>query len=497
MLGSRLLWAIVLGFLLGVLSRSFFSFGVAYVLFLLTLAATFVACGIMYREKLLPLVIVAVMLISCAGGIVRMSLAALSGDPRLTSLLNKHIVLMGAVSAEPDVRDAGIYVPLHVYALLSGSTSSPVDARILVSVSPHTPVAYGDEVIVSGMLSLPAPFDTGLGRQFDYQDYLGVSGITYVMSFVQMHQTGKNESNILRRSAIAIKQIYLRGESAVLPEPEAGLAGGITVGDKRSIGPELSADFQKVNLMQMVVLSGYNITVVANAAARLFATLSRYIQGLAGVFIVCIFIAISGGASSAVRAGMMAVLAIYARASKRTYNALRALAIVAFAMILWNPFLLAFDPGFQLSCLAMLGLTLFTTPIARYIAWIPERFALREIFASTLATQITVLPLLLYQDGQLSILALPANVLAMMPIPFAMLASCIAALCGIVFGSLATPVAYPAYMILSYVISVAHTLASLPFASITIAVFGVEWMAGAYVILFGIAYLFHRRYETD
>jgi len=426
-----------------------------------------------------------------------MSLASLSGDPRLASSIDKHVVLMGTVSAEPDVRDAGIHVPLHVYALLLGTTSSSVDARILVSVSPHTPVEYGDEVIVSGILSLPASFDTSLGRQFDYPDYLGVSGITYVMSFAQLHQTGKNDGNVVQRAAIAIKQIYLRGESAVLPEPEAGLAGGITVGDKRSIGPALSVDFQKVNLMQMVVLSGYNITVVANAAALLFSPLSRYVQGSVGVLIVCLFIAISGGASSAVRAGLMATLAIYARTSHRTYNALRALAVVAFAMVLWNPFLLAFDPGFQLSCLAMLGLTLFTTPIARYLAWIPERFALREIVASTIATQMTVLPLLLFQDGQLSILSLPANVLAMIPIPFAMLTSCIAALFGIVFGSLATPISFPAYATLSYVIWVAHTLAALPFSSVSIPVFGVGWMVCAYVGLFTVAFFLKKKPAVD
>jgi competence protein ComEC len=192
----------------------------------------------------------------------------------------------------------------------------------------------------------------------------------------------------------------------------------------------------------------------------------------------------------------MAILAIYARASHRTYDALRALAVVAFVMVLWNPFVLAFDPGFQLSGLAMLGLTLFTTAIARYIAWIPERFALREIVASTIATQITVLPLLLYQDGQLSLLALPANVLAMMPIPFAMLASCIAALCGIVFGSPATPVAFPAYATLTYVIWVAHTLAALPFSSITIPVFGVGWVVCAYVVLGSVAFLLHGKSQA-
>ena len=189
----------------------------------------------------------------------------------------------------------------------------------------------------------------------------------------------------------------------------------------------------------------------------------------------------------------MAMLAMYARHAGRTYEPLRALLVAAFAMTLWNPFTLAFDPGFQLSALAMLGLTLFTPVFDRHLAWIPKRFALREIVSSTLATQIAVLPLILYQDGLLSLLALPANVLAMIPVPLAMLASFAAAIGGMIFGSYAAPLALPAYMLLSYIIEVAHFFASLPFASVTIGTFSVWWMIGAYAILFGGFLVYEKR----
>jgi competence protein ComEC len=283
------------------------------------------------------------------------------------------------------------------------------------------------------------------------------------------------------------------GEAAVLPEPEAGLAGGITVGDKRSIGTKLAADFQKVGLMQMVVLSGYNITVVANFAARLLVWTSRYVQCGAGIFVVIFFILISGGASSAVRAGLMAVLAMYARVSGRTYDSLRALAVTAFIMVAWNPFILAFDPGFQLSVLAMLGLTLFTPRIAAHCSWITERYALREIVSSTIATQLTVLPLLLYQDGTLSILAIPANILAMVPVPLAMLSSCIAAVGGMLLDAYAVPIAYPAYLLLDYIIAVARFFSSLPFSSVSVGIFSIWWVLVSYGALITGAWYIQKR----
>jgi len=404
--------------------------------------------------------------------------------------------IIGTVAAEPDVRDSGVRISVDAKELIIGSSTIPVHAGILVQAPPHAQIRYGDEVHASGTLDLPQAFDTGSGRLFDYPDYLGASSIEYTLSFAQIKSDGKNVGNIVQALVIDIKEKYLAGEDAVLPEPEAGLAGGITVGDKRSIGPDLSADFQKVSLMQMVVLSGYNITVVANAAARILAWAPRSVQFGSGIFVVVFFILISGGATSAVRAGLMAALALYARVSGRTYDALRALVVVAFIMVLWNPFTLAFDPGFQLSALAMLGLTLFTPMFDSYLQWIPNKFALREIVSSTLATQIAVLPLLLYQDGQLSLLALPANVLAMLPVPLAMLASFIAAIGGIFFGAYATPLALPAYFLLSYIIEVAHFLASLPFASVAIGAFNGGWMAAAYAMLFvGFWYLQRRAHN--
>jgi competence protein ComEC len=339
-------------------------------------------------------------------------------------------------------------------------------------------------VRATGTLRLPEAFDTGEGRSFDYPKYLAKDGIGYQLAFAQIEATGENRGNPVKAAAISVKQAYLRGLGAVLSEPESGLAGGITVGDKRSIGSELSADFQKVSLIHMVVLSGYNITVVINAAARLLAWAPRHVQFGGSGLIVVFFVLMSGGAASATRAGAMALIAMYARVSGRMFIALRALAVVAVAMVAWNPLTLAFDPSFQLSALATFGLILFTPHVAARLKWLTERFGIREIVSSTLGTQLAVLPLLLYQNGNLSIVSLPANLLALLPVPFAMLASFMAAIGGMVFGSLAVPLALPAYMLLAYIIKVAQFFAALPFASVAVPAFSAWWMFASYALLF-------------
>lgn len=247
----------------------------------------------------------------------------------------------------------------------------------------------------------------------------------------------------------------------------------------------------------MVVLSGYNITVVINAISYALASLSRVFQFGGSIFVVLFFVLMSGGAASAVRAGAMALVAVLARATGRSYLAGRILGVVAFLMVLWNPYELAFDPSFQLSTLATLGLIAFTPIFAERLTWFTERFGVREIAASTLATQLTVLPLLLYQNGQLSLVALPANLLALLPVPFAMLASFIAAVGGVLFDSYAVPLAYPAYILLAYIIGVAKFFAALPFAAVSVSAFSAWWMFGAYALMFVGFFIFRKLYPHE
>ena len=105
--------------------------------------------------------------------------------------------------------------------------------------------------------------------------------------------------------------------------------------------------------------------------------------------------------------------------------------------------------------------------------------------ATPRGTQLAVLPLLMYQNGQLPLFSLPANLLALIAIPPAMAASTIASLAGLIAEPVATLIAFPAYILLTYIIEVAEFFASLPFASVAVSAFSAWWMFGAYAVMFG------------
>ena len=495
-------WTVIGGFLIGVFVRSVFQIPFVFVVFSLVLGIACVMLSLLMREQQRLGVLVAIALISTALGIERMNVSTLSGDPLLSQHLDERIAIEGDVVGEPDVREGSVRLSVAAHHMALKNATSSVSVGVLVVVPAHTTVAYGDHVVAVGTLRAPEAFDTGEGRQFAYPEYLAMQGIEYELSAAVLESREPHLGNPLSAFAISTKHLFLNGLSSALSEPAAGFGGGITVGDKRSIGQSLSADFQKVGLIHMIVLSGYNITVVLNAAAKSLARIPllksvRFAPFAASGIIVALFVLMSGGASSAARAGLMALIGVYARMSGRLFLASRALATAAMALVLYNPFVLVFDPGFQLSMLATLGLIVFTPLFATRLNWIPERFALREIASSTLGTQTAVLPLLLYQNGQFPLYALPANLLTLPFVPFAMLLSLIAGIAGIFLGPLAVVIGFPAYIILQYIVSIASVIAHLPYASISIGAFGPVWMFVAYAFLFIIAAHAHKKKAAE
>ena len=226
--------------------------------------------------------------------------------------------------------------------------------------------------------------------------------------------------------------------------------------------------------------------VVIGFIEWLFRRVHRYVRFSLGTGIAIFFALMTGLASSSVRAASMAVIAIVGKATGRLYLASRALGVVAVGMVLWNPWILAFDPGFQLSVIATWGLISFSPLVAARLTFVTQKLGLREIAATTVGTQLAVLPLLLYQTGRLSLVALPANLLTLIVVPYAMLASFIAGVGGLIFGPLAPIVGFPAHFLLSYILLIAQWAARIPFAVVAVSAVSGATLALVYLVLIAL-----------
>ena len=89
----------------------------------------------------------------------------------------------------------------------------------------------------------------------------------------------------------------------------------------------------------------------------------------------------TGGSATVVRASIMSLIVILGKATGRMHNAALTLFIAAFLMLLHNPRILAFDPSFQLSFLATLGLVYLSPALEKYFHFVPGKWQIRRTFS--------------------------------------------------------------------------------------------------------------------
>ncbi|MCC6290711.1 ComEC/Rec2 family competence protein [Candidatus Nomurabacteria bacterium] len=391
----------------------------------------------------------------------------------LDVFVGEKVQLSGLISAEPDEREKTVRLTF---------TPDHSDEKIMLVAGKYPAHFYGERLVVRGKLDKPENFETDTGREFDYINYLAKDEVYYLINRPELESLGASGSWLVsaRGQLFRFKNFFLTRLTSVLPEPHASLLGGIVIGAKRGLPDEWQDRFRVVGLSHVVVLSGYNITIVSEAVLKVFAFLPM-LWGLAGgAGAILLFTLATGASTTAVRAAIMALVALLARATGRVYQSLDALFLAAFLMILIQPKVLLFDISFQLSFLATFGIIVGPPILQKYFQKVPERFGLREMTVTTISAQLFVLPWILYKLGQLSLVALPLNLLVLAFIPFTMLLGFLT----FVFA----PFAYLAYLFLAYDLWLVEIFAALPFAAVNISYFPLWLVALVYLAYFWFGY---------
>lgn len=486
-MGDKILYAALGGFGAGVFVRSFVNFGAAFSAFFLLLGAIlFLYEKLARAETAFPrgrILFVALFLFSLGLGMFRFDLSELGArDAALDSRLGTAVTFEGVLIEEPDEREDKVFLTVRVDSLLMEGAPTPVEGTVLITADFYPELRYGDRVRATGRLEKPKRVQSEDSRDFDYPAYLAKEGIYYQSFRPHLEKISSGNGNLVKSALFRLKNSFIQNVERVIPEPHAALLAGLVVGAKHSLGAKLLDDFRRAGVIHIVVLSGYNITIVAKAVMKFFSFLPRSAGQLSGALGIVLFAIMTGGSATVVRSSIMALLVILAEATGRTYRIKRALLLAGFFMILQNPKILAFDSSFQLSFLSTLALIYVSPRIEKYFRFVPERFGLREVVTATVATQVFVLPMLLYKMGEVSLVALPVNLLVLAVIPATMFFGFLAGAVGFASALLSLPFAYGAYALLAYELGIVEWFAALPFASVSVAHFPLLAALSVYFI---------------
>lgn len=396
--------------------------------------------------------------------------------------VGRAAVVEGTVADDPDRRSNAVRVVVELDTL-----NTKKFAGTLLAVLPRdTAVQYGDHVVLRGVIEAPEAFETQAGRVFDYPGYLQARGISALMQHATLREVQEGPAS-LYKTLYALKHTFERALERVMREPAVSLMEGLLLGEKSGLPQALTQAFIIAGLIHIVVLSGYNIGVVADWSLRFLGLfLPRRAALITVGLVIVLFAVMAGGGMATVRACLMGLIAVLARYLNRPALALRALFFAVVGMVLWNPLAL-FDVGFILSVLATFGLVtlspFFDTKFKRVPVLRSVGEGVRSTAATTIAVQVYVLPALLYFTGVLSFVSVPINVVVLPFVPLAMLLGFVAGMLALVHPYVALLPALLGEWLLRACIALAEFSAALPLAAVVVPAFPVWVAVLAYVPL--------------
>jgi competence protein ComEC len=413
--------------------------------------------------------------------------------------VDRSVELRGVVSADPDRRSATVHYVVEAIEL--DRVLLEREVSVLVSLPRYPEYAVGDEVIVSGRFILPKDFEIDASRPpFPYVRYLAKDGIGYVMRFPQVIGVHQTPQFFVTKTLSRWKHAILEKGNSIFSEPEGGLLAGMILGEKHALPSDILDQMRIAGLVHIIVVSGYNMTVVAEWVARVFRFLPLAVRSGIGLAVIWMYAGMVSGGAPVIRAAIMTSLALFARMTGNTAIALRLLYLSAAAMILHNPRIVLDDASFHLSFLATLGLIVLSPKITAFfsrkkgtkekeihVSW------WKELFSATISAQMMVVPYILFFSGQLSPYALPANFLALPLVPIAMGLGTLALLFSAILPFAGTTFGFIASIPATWVLMVGGWFAALPGSD---AVFPIPLWGALLLYVVGF-FLLRRLWKRD
>ena len=334
-----------------------------------------------------------------------------------------------------------------------------------------------------------------VSEDFDYREYLRKDKIYSVIYYPQINLIEKNQGNWFFQRVFNFKDKLRNIIEQALPLPQSSVLKAVFLGDRFGLSNQLKEKLNITGTRHIVAISGMHMIIMTQILLFLGLSIGlwRHQVFYFVLIILVLYIVMIGAPASAVRAGIMAGLLLLAQKFGRLRSADRAVIFAATIMLLINPQLLKSDVGFQLSFLAVLGI-IYLKPIfdKRTENW-PNPVRLKDILTMTFAAQLSTLPVLIFHFGRLSLISPLANILIVPLLPAIMISGIVLSFSGLIWLSLAKVIAWPVWLVLTYVVKIVDYLSVIPLAAIEFKSISLIILVGYYLILIWTVIRYNRR----
>lgn len=295
--------------------------------------------------------------------------------------------------------------------------------------------------------------------------------------------------------------------SRLVPGERGALATALLIGDKSELSKSVSAAFSSAGISHLIAVSGLHLSVWCLFILKIFDIFrlrSRIGAVISAVFVV-IFMAVSGFTYSVMRAGLMMLVMLLGTLISRQSDSLNSLGAALVILCFINPYCVM-SLGLRLSFLSTLGIIVgygnIDFPLNPYIERVKNKYARRScefIFGSVRSTVLAcafTLPVMILDLGKVSLISIPANIIADLPASACMILAGLTALTAkLSFLRMITAgLADITGVCASFLINLSKALAAVPHSSLNTTSFLFPlWLVFVLIVLAAVALIYRFR----
>lgn len=346
-------------------------------------------------------------------------------DPLILGKNDIKVEFTGEVSSVREYERYNTYVVDSEVAVDLGAKKTLTFAT---SSSDKT-LKIGDRI--SGLATLTPPKPPEWENAFNDVKYCASRGINYRARLETFEKIGQSQGFLKfigdLRCAVGEKI------ESLFPE-NSGVFRAMMTGDRSGIDDATLSSYRSSGISHVLVVSGLHVGIITLFLLWLLKVLRvahkpRYFITLCILVLFCIF---TGGATSIVRATIMAAVMLISKALNSKSDSLSALSLAFLICVLPNPAAI-FDVGLQLSFGTVFSIICLTPVLSRYIK--TGNANLSALLCASLAATLVSSLIIINMSNALNPLSVFVNVVAVaivgVSLPLAML--------GLILGSIFPP----------------------------------------------------------
>jgi ComEC/Rec2-related protein len=378
------------------------------------------------------------------------------------------------------------------FALVSCIDNRPADLPVFAEASGE-PFSYGDRIISQGKFSVPShPMNPG---EFDFGSYLRRQNIYLnfrALRDVPALVTAHNQGSPFVAAALAARHGLAQVlQDGLEDDPEvAQTVQGMILGGRAETSADLKELFRDTGTIHLFAASGLQVSLFAGLAwsCLRYVRLPRPWAALSIVPVVVTYCAVTGFYPATVRATVMAILMSIGVSLERPVAKINSLCASGLLILIHDTQEL-FQSGFELSFAAVFAIMTAVRPLAELLfrpfqidPFLPiqllerwQRILYRtihrtcEVVSLSIVCWCATLPILIFQEHRVSLVAIFANLLVVPLATTVMLLGVAAMLFSSLSGWIAACLNNTCWLITKVILMILHGAALVPCHSINVS----------------------------